>query len=441
MQEASVKLRLDQNRLIAEVPVLQAGGVLLGRDLHLELPAGVLGLIRGANGVGKSTLLRQLANSCTSMPSQTCFLLKPDFGFRDEMWVADQFACMAPGIDASFALAEVGLLDWQHERVLSLSSGQRARLAIAVMEHSESRLWLLDEPMNALDDDGLGILALILKRHLDRGGFVLMASHGAVEPLLMRAEGVSKAELELTGRGIFQVSPLPHGVSTDWLVKSPRCLAFQTLFHREWQLALGSPQAILWAGLFHWLVLSFFGIGLLNAQAEIVRVLVLTTAMLAMLIGVKDWFGDDMRVGWLQHLQLADERSLGLYWLIRCALHCVLQLIVLLPVTLLIAFQFDLAWAQTMSLGFAVFVSVWSMTPLLGILGILVLLTRGGSVLVYLLALPLLVPMLVFGLETSQAAEMGRSAFAPAIALALIGVLGFLAGIPMARRLFKLVQE
>ena len=79
--------------------------------------------------------------------------------------------------------------------------------------------------------------------------------------------------------------------------------------------------------------------------------------------------------------------------------------------------------------------------PLLGLIGLLVMLTRGGAVLVYLFALPLLVPVLIFGLEASQAADLGRSALAPLAVLFSLGLLACLLGPVVARRLIQLIQE
>lgn len=84
---------------------------------------------------------------------------------------------------------------------------------------------------------------------------------------------------------------------------------------------------------------------------------------------------------------------------------------------------------------------MWAIAPLLGVIALLVMLTRGGAVLVYLFALPLLVPVLIFGLEASQAADMGRSALAPLAVLFSLGLLACLLGPVVARRLIQLIQE
>ena len=61
-----------------------------------------------------------------------------------------------------------------------LSSGQRKRATLARVVSSGAPLWLLDEPLNALDDDGARRLASIVDDHVAAGGAVLAASHQAL---------------------------------------------------------------------------------------------------------------------------------------------------------------------------------------------------------------------------------------------------------------------
>jgi heme exporter protein A len=58
-----------------------------------------------------------------------------------------------------------------------LSSGQLKRATLARVAASGAPLWLLDEPLNALDSDGAERLAGLIERHLATGGAVLSASH------------------------------------------------------------------------------------------------------------------------------------------------------------------------------------------------------------------------------------------------------------------------
>jgi heme exporter protein A len=59
-----------------------------------------------------------------------------------------------------------------------LSTGQAKRATLARVAASEAPLWLLDEPLNGLDSDGIARLDAIIAAHLQCGGAVLAASHG-----------------------------------------------------------------------------------------------------------------------------------------------------------------------------------------------------------------------------------------------------------------------
>jgi heme exporter protein CcmB len=202
------------------------------------------------------------------------------------------------------------------------------------------------------------------------------------------------------------------------------------LLKRDWAVALGNPQALLWGALFHWMVLSFFGIGLGKPSAEFAQVAVWVSLLLALLLGAKDWFAEDHRVGWLGFLAGLNPDNTALYWLVRIVFLVFCQVLVLVPVTGLVALQLGLNSAQTLDLALALTAGIWAVAPLLGLIALLVMLTRGGAV-----------PVLIFGFEASQAATMGRSAIAPLAVLASLGLLGCLLGPVVARRIVGLIQE
>lgn len=76
------------------------------------------------------------------------------------------------------ALAAVGLSGLDPEQpARSLSAGQRKRVALARLSLWGARLWLLDEPATNLDVQGQAVLGGVLRRHLDSGGAILLATH------------------------------------------------------------------------------------------------------------------------------------------------------------------------------------------------------------------------------------------------------------------------
>ncbi|HEY1058428.1 MAG TPA: ATP-binding cassette domain-containing protein [Limnobacter sp.] len=450
-------------QLDVEWPTLQAGGVELAHDLHFTLPAGVLCHVRGNNGCGKSTLLKGLANALNQQRPGSALLLSPAMGFRGELTVLQQLTVHAQSLGSLRApgngenlfavesvLEQVNLMDWRYEWVSTLSAGQTARLGLALLLLSKARVWLLDEPLNTLDHAGQALLNTLMEKHLAQGGCVLMASH---QTWLAPVQGERTSPFitwELAG-GRLQCptddmqAATQSGNTADW-VQQPNdelgwMKALGLAMRRDRWLLNSSLQTLAWSALFFWMVLSLCGFALQRTELQPARTLAWVSLLLAVLLTVKDWFAEDQRVGWLQWLQHNAPNGVGQYWLGRCLFQLVQHVAVLLPVTALLVVQFQFTGAQALQFLWASASGVLAMVPLLGLLALLVLLTRGGTALLLVLGLPLLLPVLVFGLEATQAASLGRSAVAPLMVLWGMGVLGFLLGVPVARRLFLLVQE
>ena len=178
--------------LIADDLCLSRGGKPLFDGLTFRLGAGDALLITGRNGAGKSSLLRLLAGLLAptagkiSNPFPTGWLasepaLKPDRKVRDELcwWMKLDGASAAAVESACDAMAVTALLDF---RCGQLSSGQRQRIALARLIASGARLWLLDEPTNALDSASENRLLAAIDSHRATGGIVVAATH---QPLRM----------------------------------------------------------------------------------------------------------------------------------------------------------------------------------------------------------------------------------------------------------------
>lgn len=162
-----------------EQVALRRGGRLLFEDLDLELGAGEALQVSGPNGSGKSSLIRLAAG-----------LLRPERGRieRSMLALADDNLALDRELPLRAALRfwkgavdeaidTLGIAHLAQVPVRLLSSGQAKRATLARVAASGAPLWLLDEPLNALDDDGIGRLGDLLERHRTSGGAVLAASH------------------------------------------------------------------------------------------------------------------------------------------------------------------------------------------------------------------------------------------------------------------------
>lgn len=190
--------------LEAEELELWRGDRRLFTRVSLAVRPGTLLHVRGANGAGKTSLLRAL---CGAAPveegqvrwngvrieeqrlqyhAQLAYLGHRD-GLKQDLTPVENLrfelalhrAVHAPEIAAT--LNELGLGRCMELPVRALSAGQRRRVAIARCLLSEASLWILDEPFSNLDGEGRAWGHACLARHLERQGMVIITSHHPVE--------------------------------------------------------------------------------------------------------------------------------------------------------------------------------------------------------------------------------------------------------------------
>lgn len=160
------------------------GGRLLFEGLDLRLAPGETALVTGANGAGKSSLIRiaagllraaagRVERSGAAALADEALALDPKLPLARALG----FWARLDGRDAAPAMEALGLSHLAAIPVRMLSTGQRKRAALARVAASGAPLWLLDEPANGLDTDGERRLAALMTAHLAGGGAILAASH------------------------------------------------------------------------------------------------------------------------------------------------------------------------------------------------------------------------------------------------------------------------
>ena len=179
------------------------GQRLLFRDLSFRLEPGQTLSLEGPNGAGKTSLLRMIAGFIAPAAGTITIGAVEDAEERGRTvgWLGHYdaakgqltprevltfFARLYDGdADVAAALAEVGLAALADLPCQYLSAGQKKRLAMARLKLSKRPVWLLDEPLAALDADGKGRAAGLIRAHCLGGGIAIAATH---EPLGIACE-------------------------------------------------------------------------------------------------------------------------------------------------------------------------------------------------------------------------------------------------------------
>ncbi|NSL53562.1 cytochrome c biogenesis heme-transporting ATPase CcmA [Uliginosibacterium aquaticum] len=180
----------------------QRGERLLFKGLDLRLGAGELLRIGGANGMGKTSLLRLLAGlslpAAGSVSWQGAEIQSSREAFHAALLYLGHapalndlltppenlaFACataslLVSAVACQEALTRLGLTRQLELPCKLLSQGQRRRVGLARLALSASRpLWILDEPFTALDVAAVSALAAQIDAHCAAGGSVIFTSH------------------------------------------------------------------------------------------------------------------------------------------------------------------------------------------------------------------------------------------------------------------------
>ena len=193
---------------------------MLFENLDLNICAGDIVQIEGANGSGKTSLLRILAGLSLPYEGDVLFQNKPiaqtreQFhqnllflghlaGVKGEMSAQEnlEFNLALHGLDSNSAeetLSEVNLLGFEDALASHLSAGQHRRIALARLYQSQAPIWILDEPFTAIDKSGVQVLEQLFIEHAQKGGIVLLTTHQdlSIESKLLTKISLQKPEDE-----------------------------------------------------------------------------------------------------------------------------------------------------------------------------------------------------------------------------------------------------
>ena len=185
------------------------GGRPVFADLTFTLDPGGLLAVTGPNGAGKSTLLRLIAGLLKPAAGTVALEGGDDDGIGIHAHYLGHLDALKPALtvrqnlnfwrklwgggDIEAALDAVGLEPLGDLHASVLSAGQKRRVALARLLVAHRPLWLLDEPLTALDAAAEAGLGRLIADHLDRGGMAIAATHRSLplKPTATLALGAS----------------------------------------------------------------------------------------------------------------------------------------------------------------------------------------------------------------------------------------------------------
>ncbi len=174
------------------------GETRLFRDLSFELQPGQTALVTGANGSGKTSLLRVLAGLAAPAAGRVDWSgtavdrLAPETraeiayqghldGLKKELTVVENLEFCREFWNGRSAieplLEQLRLSPCRHREIRRLSAGQRRRVALGCIRLKPAKLWLLDEPLTNLDSKGVAVVRQWLEEHAEAGGLAVVSSH------------------------------------------------------------------------------------------------------------------------------------------------------------------------------------------------------------------------------------------------------------------------
>ena len=147
-------------------------------DVSLDVSESIY--IKGKNGSGKTTILRTLAGNINcpklKLDAQSSYYIGAKPLVLSGLTVLEQIHYY----EILFGTKLSPSRDWlecDDMPVVSLSQGQKQRLSLLRLLYANAKVWLLDEPYNALDTQGVELLNELFSDHLAAGGGIIYSSH------------------------------------------------------------------------------------------------------------------------------------------------------------------------------------------------------------------------------------------------------------------------
>ena len=184
-------------------------------NLNFQLNKQEILYIKGCNGIGKTTLLRTIAN-LNSVFSGCIEWNRQNILANSEYHNSMEFIGHKPAI--KLELNAIDNISWRNKLYLKpklhqysiisalnflgiaelaytlcglLSAGQLRKVSLSSLLVNNNQLWILDEPFTALDANGISKINLLLQQHLQQGGMAIISSHQLFKDMPAKAQTIN----------------------------------------------------------------------------------------------------------------------------------------------------------------------------------------------------------------------------------------------------------
>ena len=194
----------ESQQLTGHALKCERGSRVLFENLEFSVKSGQAMIIQGRNGAGKTSLLRIITGLSQAAKGEVCWnrqniehvaeeyqgqllyighlaAVKTELTVRENLQLLKRFwPSDAEGSVADLA-ENVGLRQRLSVTCSRLSAGQLRRVSLARLFISSQKLWILDEPLTALDVDFIKIVEKCLQNHLAQGGMAVLTTHRGID--------------------------------------------------------------------------------------------------------------------------------------------------------------------------------------------------------------------------------------------------------------------
>jgi heme exporter protein A len=195
------------------------GEQLLFHSLSFSLPKATLLCIQGDNGVGKSSLLRLLCgfyepsqgeilwqqqsifSSVSQYKEQVHYIghaagIRMKLTVKENLLLAQHLFSQPLALRLEEVLTKLALQREINQKACDLSLGQQRKIALAKLLLFQKPIWILDEPLTALDANTQALFLALLREHVENGGIGIISSHQAIPVITKNIQQLNLNQLK-----------------------------------------------------------------------------------------------------------------------------------------------------------------------------------------------------------------------------------------------------